>query len=140
MSASAVDSGCEQCLADEVDQGACGVDRQQDAENLQNRQRLLVEVLQVEQPCPEQFLGCGIVGDQVHGERGCVIRLMARLWKVTRPNSRNMPKPTMMTGNRQSPVMYIPMSCLSSDNVMEAQVCNRKNRARYRSSARPAWW
>ena len=70
MSASAVDSGCEQCLADEVDQGACGVDRQQDAENLQNRQRLLVEVLQIEQPDPEQFFGCGVVGDQVHGERG----------------------------------------------------------------------
>lgn len=38
-----------------------------------------------------------------------------------------MPKPTMMTGNRQSPVIYIPMSCPSSDNVMEAQVYNRKN-------------
>lgn len=65
-----VDSGCEQCLADEVDQGACGVDREQYAEDLQDRQRLLVEVLQVEQPCPEQFLGCGVVGDEVHGERG----------------------------------------------------------------------
>lgn len=28
------------------------------------------EVLQVEQPCPEQFFGCGVVGDEVHGERG----------------------------------------------------------------------
>lgn len=46
MSASAVDDGCEQCLADEVEQGGAGrVDRQQDAEHLQNRQRLLVEVL-----------------------------------------------------------------------------------------------
>lgn len=45
MSASAVDDGCEQCLADEVEQGAGRVGRQQDAEHLQNRQRLLVEVL-----------------------------------------------------------------------------------------------
>lgn len=37
-----------------------------------------------------------------------------------------MLKPTMMTGNHQSPVMYIPMSCPSSDNVMETQVYNRK--------------
>lgn len=51
--ATPVDSGCEQCLADEVDQGACGVDCQQDAENLQNRQRLLVQVLQIEQLDPE---------------------------------------------------------------------------------------
>jgi len=57
-------------LADEVEQCAGRVDRQQDAENLQNRQRLLVEVLQIEQPDPEQFFGCGVVGDQVHGERG----------------------------------------------------------------------
>ena len=68
--ATPVDGDGEQCLADEVKQSACGVDRQQDAENLQNRQRLLVEVLQVEQPDPEQFFGCGVVGDQVHGERG----------------------------------------------------------------------
>ena len=50
-----VDSGCEQCLADEVDQGAYGVDRQQDAEDLQDREWLLVEVLQAEQPCPGSF-------------------------------------------------------------------------------------
>ena len=68
--ATPVDGGCEQCLADEIKQCACRVDREQDAENLQNRQRLLVEALQVEQPCPEQFLGCGVVGDEVHGERG----------------------------------------------------------------------
>lgn len=37
-----------------------------------------------------------------------------------------MPKPTMTTGSFQAPVMYIPMSCPSSDNVMEAQVYNRK--------------
>ena len=65
-----VDGDGEQCLTDEVEQCAGCVDRQQDAENLQDRQRLLVEVLQVEQPCPEQFLGCGVVGDEVHGERG----------------------------------------------------------------------
>ena len=29
--ATPVDSGCEQCLADEVKQSACGIDRQQDA-------------------------------------------------------------------------------------------------------------
>ncbi len=68
--ATPVDGDGEQRLADEVEQSAYGVDHQQDAENLQNRQRLLVEVLQVEQPCPEQFLGCGVVGDEVHGERG----------------------------------------------------------------------
>ena len=68
--ATPVDGDGEQCLADEVEQSAYGVDRQQDAENLQNRQRLLVEVLQVEQPCPEQFLGGGVVGDEEHGERG----------------------------------------------------------------------
>lgn len=37
---------------------------------MQDRQWLLVQVLQVEQPCPEQFFGCGVVGDEVHGERG----------------------------------------------------------------------
>lgn len=57
-------------MADEVEQCAGRVDRQQDAENLQNRQRLLVEVLQIEQLDPEQFLGGRVVGDQVHGERG----------------------------------------------------------------------
>lgn len=70
MPATSVDGGCEQCLADEVDQGAGRVDREQYAEDLQNRQWLFVQVLQIEQPGPEQFLGCGIVGDQVHGERG----------------------------------------------------------------------
>lgn len=70
MPATSVDGGCEQCLADEVEQGAGRVDRQQDAEDLQDREWLLVEVLQVEQPDPEQFLGCGVVGDEVYGERG----------------------------------------------------------------------
>lgn len=55
MSASAVDGDGEQCLADEAKQGAYGVDRQQDAEDLQDRQWLLVQVLQVEQPDPKQF-------------------------------------------------------------------------------------
>lgn len=68
--ATPVDGDGEQCLADEVDQSAYGVDHQQDAEDLQDRQWLLVQVLQVEQPCPEQFFGCGVVGDEVHGERG----------------------------------------------------------------------
>lgn len=68
--ATPVDGDGEQCLADEIEQGAYGVDRQQDAENLQNRQWLLVQVLQIEQLDPEQFLGCGVVGDEVHGERG----------------------------------------------------------------------
>ena len=70
MSATPVDGDGEQCLADEVDQGACGVDRQQDAEDLRDREWLPVEVLQVEQPCPEQFLGGRVVSDQIHGERG----------------------------------------------------------------------
>lgn len=70
MPATPVDGDGEQCLADEVDQGAGRVDRQQDAEDLQDREWLLVEVLQVEQPYPEQFLGGRVVGDQIHGERG----------------------------------------------------------------------
>lgn len=65
-----VDGDGEQCLADEIEQGAGLVDRQQDAEDPQNREWLLVQVLQVEQPDPEQFLGCGVVGDEVYGERG----------------------------------------------------------------------
>lgn len=68
MPTASVDSDGEQCLADEIEQGAGRVDRQQDAEDSQNREWLLVEVLQVEQPYPEQFLGCGVVGDQVYGE------------------------------------------------------------------------
>ena len=65
-----VDGDGEQCLADEVEQCAGCVDRQQDAEYPQDRQWLLVEVLQVEQSGPEQFLGGGVVGDEVYGERG----------------------------------------------------------------------
>ena len=70
MPATPVDGDGEQCLADEVDQGAGRVDREQYAEYLQDRQWLLVQVLQVEQPDPEQFLGGRVVGDEVHGERG----------------------------------------------------------------------
>lgn len=68
--ATSVDGDGEQCLADEVDQGACGVDREQYVEDLQDRQWLLVQVLQIEQLDPEQFLGGRVVGDQVHVERG----------------------------------------------------------------------
>lgn len=64
-----VDGDGEQCLADEVEQCAGCVDRQQDAEYPQDRQWLLVEVLQVEQSGPEQFLGGGVVGDEIYGER-----------------------------------------------------------------------
>ena len=70
MSTTPVDGDGEQCLADEVKQGACGVDRQQYAEDLQDCQWLLVQVLQIEQLDPEQFPGGRVVGDQVHGERG----------------------------------------------------------------------
>lgn len=70
MSTPPVDGDGEQCLADEIEQGAGRVDRQQDAEDPQNREWLLVQVLQVEQSDPEQFLGGGVVGDEVHGERG----------------------------------------------------------------------
>lgn len=55
VSTTPVDGDGGQCLADEVKQGAYGVDRQQDAEDLQDRQWLLVQVLQVEQPDPKQF-------------------------------------------------------------------------------------
>ena len=47
-----VDGDGEQCLADEIEQGAGRVDRQHDAEYQQNREWLLVQVLQVEQPDP----------------------------------------------------------------------------------------
>lgn len=57
-------------MADEVEQCASRVDRQQDAQNLQGRQWLLVQVLQVEQPDSEQFLGGGVIDNQVHCERG----------------------------------------------------------------------
>ena len=53
MPATPVDGYGEQCLADEVKQSTGHVDREQDAEDLQDRQWLLVEVLQVEQPDPE---------------------------------------------------------------------------------------
>ena len=65
-----IDGDGEQCLADEIKQSADCVDRQQDAEDQQNRPRLLVEVLQVKQSYPKQFLGGGVVGDEVYGERG----------------------------------------------------------------------
>lgn len=70
MSAPLADGDGEQCLADEVEQCAGRVDRQQDAQNLQDRQWLLVQVLQVVQPDPGQFLGGGVIGNQVHCERG----------------------------------------------------------------------
>lgn len=57
-------------MTSEINQDTDRVNREQYAEDLQNREWLLVEVLQVEQPDPEQFFGCGVVGDQVHGERG----------------------------------------------------------------------
>lgn len=57
-------------MADEVEQGAGRVDCEQDAEDLQDREWLLAEVLQVERSCPEQFLGGRVVGDEVYGERG----------------------------------------------------------------------
>lgn len=62
MSTSPVDGDGEQCLADEIKQSADCVDRQQDAEDQQNRPRLLVEVLQVKQSYPKQFLGGGVGG------------------------------------------------------------------------------
>lgn len=65
-----VDGGGEQCLADEIKQGADRVNRKQDAENPQNRKRLLIQILQVEQARPKQLLGSRVVGDQIDGERG----------------------------------------------------------------------
>ena len=63
VSTTPVDGDGEQCLADEVDQGAGRVDREQYAEYLQDCQWLLVQVLQVEQLDPEQFPGGCVVGD-----------------------------------------------------------------------------
>ena len=65
-----IDGDGKQSLADEIKQCAGRVDCEQDAEDLQDREWLLVEVLQVEQSCPEQFLGGRVVGDEVYGERG----------------------------------------------------------------------
>ena len=68
-----IDGDGKQSLADEIKQCAGRVDCEQYAEAPQDCERLLVQVLQIEQPHPEQFLGCGVVGDEVHGERvgGC---------------------------------------------------------------------
>lgn len=41
----------------------------------------------------------------------CLIRLMIRLLKVTRSNSKNMPKPIITAGSFQSPVMKISVLC-----------------------------
>lgn len=57
-------------MTSEINQDTDRVNREQYAENLQDRQWLFVQALQIEQLDPEQFFGCGIVGDQVHGERG----------------------------------------------------------------------
>ena len=55
------------------------------------------------------------------------MRLMIRLRKESRSNSRNMPNPTMMTGSLNGPVMKIPTSIPNNDNTMEAHVYKRKN-------------
>ena len=55
VSTTPVDGDGGQCLADEVKQSAYGVDRQQDAENLQNRQRLLVEVCRLNSRVQSSF-------------------------------------------------------------------------------------
>lgn len=52
----------------------------------------------------------------------CAIRLMTRLWKVMQSNSKNMPKPTMTTGNLHDPVMKMPMSCPIRDSTADAAV------------------
>lgn len=57
-------------MTNEINQDTDRVNREQYAEDLQDRQWLLVQVLQIEQLDPEQFLGGRVVGDQVHGERG----------------------------------------------------------------------
>ena len=65
-----IDGYGKQSFADEIKQCAGRVDREQYAEDPQDCERLLVQVLQIEQLDPEQFLRCGVVGDEVHGERG----------------------------------------------------------------------
>lgn len=127
VAAIAVYGHCKQSLTYEVNQGADKVDYQQDAENLQDREGLLVEVLQYEQALPKQCSRGGMIGDQVNRECGCTMRLMIRLRKESRSNSRNMPKPTMMTGSLNDPVMKMPLSIPSNDNTTEAHVYKRKN-------------
>lgn len=53
VSTPSVDDDGEQCSADEVEQGAGRINRQRNVNYLQNRQRLLIEVLQIEQSSPE---------------------------------------------------------------------------------------
>lgn len=55
------------------------------------------------------------------------MRLMIRLRKGSRSNSRNMPKPTMMTGSLNDPVIKMLLSVPSNDNTTEAHVSKRKN-------------
>lgn len=57
-------------MTSEINQDTDRVNREQYAEDLQDCQWLLVQVLQIEQLDPEQFLGCGVIGDEVYGERG----------------------------------------------------------------------
>ena len=70
VAAIAVYGHCKQSLTYEVNQGADKVDYQQDAENLQDREGLLVEVLQYEQALPKQCSRGGMIGDQVNRECG----------------------------------------------------------------------
>lgn len=53
--------------------------------------------------------------------------LMIRLRKESRSNSRNMSKPTMMTGSLNDPAMKMPLSIPNNDNITEAHVYKRKN-------------
>lgn len=66
----AVYGHCKQSLTHEVNQSAGKIDRQQDAEDLQNGERLLIKVLQYEQVLPKQCSRGGMIGNQVNRECG----------------------------------------------------------------------
>ena len=59
---------CKQSLTHAVNQSAGKIDCQQDAEDLQNGERLLIQVLQYEQVLPKQCSRGGMIGDQVNRE------------------------------------------------------------------------
>lgn len=66
----AINRHSKQALAYETNQSAGKIDRQQDAEDLQNGERLLIKVLQYEQVLPKQCSRGGMIGDQVNRECG----------------------------------------------------------------------
>lgn len=128
-------------MTSEINQDTDRVNREQYAEDLQNREWLLVEVLQVEQSCPEQFFGCGIVGDQVHGERGLRYPVDGSIVEGDAVEQQEHAEADHDDG--QLPIA----GDVYSHVVPEQRQCygrrrctTGKNRDLCQSSARPVWW